>query len=125
MKIIGKMLRESALLIGEFRGGKGETARRLDKSEKGAPPIEFSMYKFTLEFLEDGSPLLVTVYLEESKNAEQFAASVPLTRGDIVAVRITKLEMKNGVRHVRCSPTGFVALDKPEADQLRSAAAEK
>ena len=48
--------------MGEFRGGKADVARRFDKSDKNAPPIEFGMFKFTLELLSDGSPVMVAVF---------------------------------------------------------------
>ena len=49
MKKLVVMLRTGPVLVGEFRGGKGETARRFDKSDKNAAPIEFGMYKFNIE----------------------------------------------------------------------------
>jgi hypothetical protein len=80
----------------------------------------FGMFKFTLEVLSDGSPVMVVVFLDAGTNAEAFASSVQLKRGDIVAVAVNKLEMKNGVRRASCGPTAFIALEKSEADQLRS-----
>jgi hypothetical protein len=118
-KIIG-MLRSGPLLIGEFRGGKPEVAKRFDKSDKNAPPIEFGMYKFTLELLTDGTPVMVSVFLDRDVKAEQFAGTVQLKRGDIVSVAVNKIEMKNGVRRASCAANGFIALDKSEVDQLRS-----
>src|SRR6266516_3630734 len=96
-KIVG-MLRSGPVVVGEFRGGKAETARRFDKSDKNAAPIEFGMFKFNLELLTDGAPVIVTVFLETGTNAEAFAAKVQIKRGDLVAVAVSKLEMKNGVR---------------------------
>ena len=47
------MLRSGPLIVGEFRGGKAETAKRFDKSDKNAAPIEFGMFKFTIELLSE------------------------------------------------------------------------
>src|SRR5438132_3106617 len=102
MKKVIALLRTGPVVVGEFRGGKAETARRFDKSDKNAAPIEFGMYKFNLELLADGSPVMVTVFLEAGTKAEEFAAKVQIKRGDIVAVAVNKLEMKNGVRRAWC-----------------------
>lgn len=120
MKKILTMLRTGPLIVGEFRGGHAEIAKRFDKTDKNAPPIEFGMFKFTLELLGDGSPAMVSVFLDRGVNAEQFAAAITIKRGDIIAVAANKIEMKERVRRVSCGPTGFVALDKSEADQFRS-----
>ena len=120
MKMLAKMLRTGPVIVGEFRGGKAETARRFDKSDKNAAPIEFGMYKFNLELLADGSPVMVSVFLDAGIKAEEFAAKVQIKRGDIVAVAVNKLEMKNGVRRASCGSANFTVLDKSEVDQLRS-----
>jgi hypothetical protein len=120
MKKINSMLRMGPVVVGEFRGGKGETARRFDKSDKNAPPLEFGMYKMNLEMLADGSPVMITAFLEKGTNAEEFGSKVQIKRGDVVAVAVNKLEMKNGVRRASCGSTNFVVLDKAEVDQLRS-----
>jgi len=78
----------SVVIVGEFRGGKAETARRFDKSDKNAAPIEFGMYKFNLELLADGSPVMVSVFLDAGIKAEEFAAKVLIKRGDAVAVAV-------------------------------------
>lgn len=120
MKKLAAMLRTGPVLVGEFRGGKSETAKRFDKTDKNAAPIEFGMFKFTLELLADGTPVMVSVFLDRGVNADQFAAGITMKRGDIVAVLISKSELSKGVRRVSCNPTSFVVLDKNEADQLRS-----
>jgi hypothetical protein len=120
MKKILAALRTGPVIAGEFRGGKSEVARRFDKTDKSAAPIEFGMFKFTLELLADGSPVMVTVFLDAGTKAEEFAAKVQIKRGDVVVVAASKLEMKNGVRRANCGPTNFFVLDKSEADQLRS-----
>jgi hypothetical protein len=96
------MLRTGPVIVGEFRGGKSEIAKRFDKSDKNAAPIEFGMFKFTLELLADGTPVMVSVFLDHGVNAEQFASTVQLKRGDIIAIALNKLEMKNGVRRPSC-----------------------
>ena len=118
-KLIG-MLRAGPVITGEFRGGKAETAKRFDKSDKNAAPIEFGMFKFTLELLADGAPVMVSAFLDHGVNAEQFASTVHLKRGDIIAVAVNKLEMKNGVRRASCGQANFTVLDKSEVDQLRN-----
>lgn len=120
MKKIASMLRTGPVLVGEFRGGKAEIAKRFDKTDKNAAPQEFGMYKFNLELLADGSPVIVTVFLDAGTNAEEFAGKVQIKRGEVVAVAVSKLEMKNGVRRANCGQTNFFGVDKPEADQLRS-----
>src|SRR5207247_2699460 len=120
MKMLGKMLRTGPVIVGEFRGGKAETARRFDKSDKNAPPIEFGIYKFNLELLADGSPVMVSVFLDAAIKAEEFAVKVQIKRGDVVAVAVNKLELKNGVRRASCGMANFGALEKAEVDQLRS-----
>jgi len=119
MKKVIAMLRSGPVIVGEFRGGKAETAKRFDKSDKNAAPIEFGMFKFTIELLSDGAPVMVSAFLEHGVKAEQFASTVQLKRGDIVAIAVNKLEMKNGVRRASCAANGFTALDKSEGEQLR------
>jgi hypothetical protein len=120
MKKIVSTLRSGPLLVGEFRGGKAETFRRFDKSDKNAPPIVAGMYKFNVELLADGSPVIVAVFLDTGTNAEEFAAKLQIKRGDVVLVAVNKLEMKNGVRRASCGQANFFVLDKSEVDQLRS-----
>ena len=119
MKKLVQMLRTGPVVVGEFRGGKSETAKRFDKSDKNAAPIEFGMFKFTLELLADGAPVMVLVFLDRGLNADQFASTVTMKRGDIVAVNLSKSELSKGVRRVPCGTTNFVVLDKSEIDQLR------
>ena len=107
------------VIVGEFRGGKGETAKRFDKSDKNAAPIEFGMYKFNLELLGDGAPVMISVFLDAGIKAEEFAPKVQIKRGDIVVGGVNKLELKNGVRRASCGMTNFVALEKAEIEQLR------
>lgn len=120
MKKLVSLVRTGPVVVGEFRGGKAEVARRFDKTDKNATPQEFGMYKFNLELLGDGSPVIVTVFLDAGTKAEEFAAKVQIKRGDIVVVAVSKLEMKNGVRRANCGQANFFVLDKAEADQLRS-----
>jgi hypothetical protein len=120
MKKLVSMVRTGPVIVGEFRGGKAETAKRFDKSDKNAKPIEFGMYKFNLELLADGSPVMVAVFLDEGTKAEEFAAKVQMKRGDVVALAVNKLEMKNGVRRASCGQANFFVLDKSEVDQLRN-----
>ena len=120
MKKLVSMVRTGPVVVGEFRGGKAESAKRLDRSDKNAAPIEFEMYKFNLELLADGSPVMVTVFLDAGTKAEDFAAKVQIKRGDVVVVAVSKLEMKNGVRRASCGQANFFVLDKSEVEQLRS-----
>src|SRR2546430_17615326 len=120
MKKVASMLRIGPVVVGEFRGGKAEIARRFDKSDKNAAPIEFGMYKFNLELIADGSPVMVSVFLDAGIKAEEFAAKVQIKRGDIVAVAVNKLEMKNGVRRASCGIANFAVLEKAEIDLLHS-----
>ena len=78
-------MRTGPVLVGEFRGGKAEIAKRFDKSDKNAAPIEFGMYKFNLELLSDGAPVMISVFLDTGIKADEFAAKVQIKRGDIVA----------------------------------------
>src|SRR5436190_14701935 len=98
MKRVVAMLRSGPVIVGEFRGGKAETAKRFDKSDRNAAPIEFGMFKMTIELLSDGAPVIVSAFLDQGLKAEQFASTVQLKRGDIVAIAVNKLEMKSGVR---------------------------
>jgi hypothetical protein len=77
------------------------------------------MYKFNLEVLADGAPVMVTVFLDTGTNGEEFAAKLQIKRGDVVVVAVSKLEMKNGVRRASCGQTNFFVLDKTEAEELR------
>jgi hypothetical protein len=120
MKKVVSMIRTGPIIVGEFRGGKAEIAKRFDKSDKNAAPIEFGMYKFNVELLADGAPVLVAVFLDAGTKAEEFAVKIQIKRGDIVAIAVNKLEMKNGVRRASCGQANFVVLDKSEVDQLRS-----
>jgi hypothetical protein len=113
------MLRTGPVIVGEYRGGKSETAKRFDKTDKNAAPIEFGMFKFTLELLADGAPVMVAVFLDRGVNAEQFASTVTMKRGDIVAVSLSKSELSKGVRRISCGSTNFVVLDKSEVELLR------
>lgn len=119
MKKLLQMLRTGPVIVGEFRGGKSETAKRFDKTDKNAAPIEFGMFKFTLELLSDGAPVMVSVFLDRGVNADQFASAVTMKRGDVVAVGLSKSELSKGVRRISCGATNFVVLDKSEVDQLR------
>jgi hypothetical protein len=119
MKRLVAMLRTGPVLVGEVRGAKAETAKRFDKSDKNAPPIEFGMFKINIEQLGDGSPAMVSAFLETGVKAEDFAAKTQVKRGDIIAVAVNKLELKNGLRRASCSSSGFVVLEKAEIDQLR------
>jgi len=114
------MLRTGPVLVGEFRGGKAEIAKRFDKSDKNAAPIEFGMYKFNLERLADGAPVMISVFLDAGIKADEFATKVQIKRGDIVVVGVNKLELKNGVHRASCGMTNFSALEKAEIEQLRS-----
>jgi hypothetical protein len=114
-----QLLRMGPVIIGEFRGGKAETFRRFDKTDKNAPPLVLGMYKFNIEQLADGAPVLVAVFLDNGISAEDFATKVPIKRGEIVIVAVNKLEMKNGVRRASCGQANFFVLDKSEVDQLR------
>ena len=120
MKRIMVMLRSGPLLVGEVRGAKAETARRFDKSDKNAAPIEFGMFKINIELIADGSPVMVSVFLDAGVKADEFAAKVQVKKSDVIAVAVNKLELKNGIRRATCSANGFVVLDKSEVDQLRS-----
>ena len=120
MKKLVVMMRTGPVVVGEFRGGKGETTKRFDKTDKNAPPLELAMYKMNLEMLADGAPVMVTAFLDKGTNPEEFGAKVQIKRGDIVAVAVNKLEMKNGVRRASCGSANFTVLDKSEVDQLRS-----
>ena len=113
------MLRTGPVIVGEFRGGKPEIARRFDKSDKNAAPIEFGMYKFNLELLADGAPVIISVFLDAGIKADEFAAKVQVKRGDIIAVGVNKLELKSGVRRASCGMANFSPLEKHEVDQLR------
>jgi hypothetical protein len=77
------------------------------------------MYKMNLEMLADGSPVMVTAFLDKGTNAEEFGAKVQMKRGDIVAVAVNKLEMKNGLRRASCGMTNFGVMEKAEVDHLR------
>jgi hypothetical protein len=120
VKKLSGMLRMGPVIVGEFRGGKGETAKRFDKSDKNAVPIEFGMYKFNLELLADGAPVIVSVFLDTGIKADEFAAKVQIKRGDIIAVGVNKLELKNRVRRASCGMANFSTLEKAEVDQLRA-----
>src|SRR5438552_18787111 len=120
MKKLVSMVRTGPVVVGEFRGGRAETAKRFDKTDKNAPPLEFGMYKMNLEMLADGSPVIVTAFLDKGTSAEEFRAKVQVKRGDIVAVAVNKLEMKNGLRRASCGSANFTGLEKAEVDELRS-----
>lgn len=114
-----EMIRSGPVIVGEFRGGKAEVFQLFDKTDKNAPPIDLGMFKLSIELLADGTPVIVTVFLERGVNAEQFASTVQLKRGDIIAIAVNKLEMKSGVRRASCAAKGFTVLDKSEVEQLR------
>jgi len=78
------------------------------------------MYKFNVELLADGAPVIVTAFLDADTKAEDFAAKVQIKRGEVVVIAVSKLEMKNGVRRATCGQANFFVLDKSEVDQLRS-----
>src|ERR1051326_8761989 len=106
MKKVITLLRMGPVLIGEVRGAKPETAKRFDKSDKNAPPLEFDMLKINVELLVDGSPVMITVFLDTGVKAEEFAAKAQLKRGDVIAVAVNKMELKNGVRRATCGAKG-------------------
>ena len=53
-------------------------------------------------------------------SSREFATKVQIKRGDIVAVGVNKLELKNGVRRASCGMANFGVLEKGEVEQLRS-----
>ena len=81
MKKLSQMLLAGPVLVGEVRGAKSEIAKRFDKSDKNAAPIEFGIYKVNLELLGDGSPVMLSVFLDSSAKPDEFAQSMKLKRG--------------------------------------------
>ncbi|GEM_PF-3670414 len=106
-------------LVAEVRGAKSEIAKRFDKSDKNAAPIEFGIYKVNLELLGDGSPVMLSVFLDSSAKPDEFAQSMKLKRGDVILVQVSRLEVKNGVRRAVCARDGMTVLDKAEVEELR------
>lgn len=118
-KVVIELLRKGPLLVGEVRGANAEVLRRIDKSDKSAPPIEQAVFKINLELLSDGSQVMLTIFLPSGTDAEEFAKNANVKRGDIIAVAIRKLEMQRGMRRAVCLVDGFVVLDETEAGELR------
>jgi len=120
MKVLKEMLLAGPVLVGEVRGAKAETSKRFDKSEKNAPPIVYDVFKLQMELLGDGTPFILTVFLERGTDPELYAQSTSLKRGDIIAVAVRKLEHKNHVSRASCGPQALRYLSPEEVLALRS-----
>ena len=76
-------------LIGEVRGAKPETAKRFDKSDKNAPPIEFGMFKINIEQLADGIPVgrLVASVVAGASTGRRRVSVVMLSSRSVVSAQ--------------------------------------
>jgi hypothetical protein len=116
-----KLLRLGPLLAGEVRGFKSEMGKKFDKSDKSAPPITFGVFKMHLELLEEGSPVMVSVYGHQGECMDGFAEKIGLRRGAVVVMHVSKTEYKDGQRKVVCSAESIYVLNADEEAMLRAA----
>ena len=114
-------LKLGPLLVGEVRGFKAEVAKKFDKSDKNAPPIEFGVFKVNLELLCDGSPVMLSIYPDPTVELDKIAEKIGLKRGSIVAVSVGKMELKNGQRKAVCAVDAIRVLDDAEAQKVLAA----
>lgn len=120
MKVLNEMLLAGPVLVGEVRGCKADVRKQFDKSDKNAPPLEYGVFILQMELLGDGTPFLLTVFLDGKTSADDYAKSVMLKKGDIIAVAVRKLERKGNVSRVSCGPDGIKYLDAECVQALRS-----
>jgi translation elongation factor EF-1beta len=121
MNEVYRYLKLGPLLVGEVRGFKAEVARKFDKSDKNAPPIEFGVFKINLEILSDGSPVMLSIYPDPTVELDKLAEKIGLKRNSIVAVSVGKMELKNGQRKAVCAVNAIRVLDEEEARKVLEA----
>lgn len=121
MNALYKDLKRGPVLVGEVRGFRSEIGKKFDKSDKNAPPITFGVFKVHLEILNDGAPVMLSIYPDATINLDAFGEQLGLKRGAIVAVSVGKLEMRDGQRKAVCAPNALRVLDDNEARNLRAA----
>ncbi len=116
-----KLLKLGPLVAGEVRGFKSEVGKKFDKSDKNAPPLTFGVFRMHLELLEDGAPVMVSVYARQGETMDGFAEKIGLKRGVVVVAHITKSEFKDGQRRVVCPAESIFVLNAEEEAKLRGA----
>lgn len=116
-----KLLKLGPLVAGEVRGFKSEVGKKFDKSDKNAPPITFGVFKMHLELLEDGAPVMISVYARQGETMDGFAEKVGLKRGLVVVAHVGKSEFKDGQRKVVSQPETIFVLNAEEEAKLREA----
>ena len=119
MNTIYQSLRLGPLQVGEVRGFKSELAKRFDKSDKNAPPIVFGVLKVVLEQLGDGTPVMLTIYLQPGADADTCGGRLGLKKGGVISISVGKTEIKNGIRSVTCGLDAVRVLDETETALLR------
>jgi hypothetical protein len=118
MNSLLQYLRQGPVMVGEVRGFKSEIGKKFDKSDKNAPPITFGVFKINVELLCDGTPVIVSIYPDQSQNVDGIADRLKLKRGGIAAFRVGKTELKNGQRMAVCPLDGVHVLTEAESAEL-------
>lgn len=103
MKSIRELLGLGPLLIGTIRSVKIEEAKRMDKSDKGAPPLVFNVGKILLEQITVGECAMLTVYFDNGgADAQEWLRGAALERGVLVGVVVRRTELRKSVRLASC-----------------------
>ena len=110
------------LLVGEIRNVKVEEAKRMDKSEKDAPPLVFNVGKILLEQVAVGDVVMVTVYFDDGgADAREWLRSVGLGKGSIVGIVVRKTELRKSVRSATCGRNDIYRLGDADIAWLQLA----
>src|SRR5436190_7168903 len=119
MKKLVLMVRTGPVVVGEFRGGKGETAKRFDKTDKNAPPLEFGMYKMNLEMLADGSPVMVTAFVKRVTDPAQAVSYLCKYLSKPRARCLRRARLWSGFGKIERTRVRDVLVDTPKVRLLR------
>ena len=108
------------LLVGEIRNAKIEEGKRMDKSDKDAPPLVFNVGKILLEQVAVGDVVMVAVYFDDGgADAHEWLRSAGLGKGSIVGIVVRKTELKKSVRSACCGRNDIYRLSDADIAWLQ------
>lgn len=120
MKTIRELLSLGPLLVGEIRSVKIEEGKRMDKSDKDAPPLTFNVGKILLEQIAVGECVMLTVYFDNGgADASEWLQTAGLKRDCVVGVVVRKTELRKSVRLASCGRSDIYLLGAADIAWLR------